>query len=173
MRKLLIMASLLCVGTDLANAETIEKLRGLMSVRLIVPELDEDAKSCGLSQELVRDAVMFPASSSKLEFLDATGDGAVFEVVITTMVQERPVQCITNLAINVWIVERVKFDYAPDAIRYAAVTMWFSGAICVSVATKHPQMLRTAIENKTKKFLTDWNLANKPLGTVDYPLQKR
>jgi hypothetical protein len=113
MRKLLIMASLLCVGTDLANAETIEKLRGLMSVRLIVPELDEDAKSCGLSQELVRDAVMFPASSSKLEFLDATGDGAVFEVVITT------------------------------------------------------------IENKTKKFLTDWNLANKPLGTVDYPLQKR
>src|SRR5262249_10833659 len=41
-------------------------LRGLSKIDLVVEELDSGAKQCGLSERAIRDAVMYPLSSTEL-----------------------------------------------------------------------------------------------------------
>ena len=47
-------------------------LRGLSEVDLLIEELSRGAKPCGLTEEAIRAAAMYPLSSTKIELVQLT-----------------------------------------------------------------------------------------------------
>jgi hypothetical protein len=95
-----LLAIFLVVSCSFARAQVSEKsaqhyLRGLPSIGLFVDGLDEQSQSCGITRSLISDAFRFPVSLSKLQLLnDPTPIEPTFYVLVTTMIQGVPNQCI-------------------------------------------------------------------------------
>jgi hypothetical protein len=55
----------------------------------------------------------------------------------------------------------VTLEFSGDT-RLAEVNLWHNGVIFSSSPSRHLSQVTSEIENSTKKFITDWNLDNKP-----------
>ena len=158
-------ACLLAMGhssiAQISEERSREALRGLTSIAVLVDGLDEEAARCGITQALIRDAFMFPASQTKIEVRDnAASPGWMFYVRVVVLIQERPNQCISYLEFAVHNLQKISLDhYSQRSAVWASVRVWDYGSM--RVGKDHPQQVRTAIENATKKFLAIWNEANK------------
>ena len=88
--------------TETGTAQVSEKdaqraLRGLTSIYLLVDDIDEEAKSCGITKSLIRDAFMFPASLSKIKISnDPVLTSSEFYVRVSSVIQQNPTQCFRS-----------------------------------------------------------------------------
>jgi hypothetical protein len=161
MRILPLIAVCLFMSAGFGHAQTEigGKLKGLTQITLLVEDLPKDAQACGITPELVRNAFMYPASSSKLQIKDSIDVRTVFYIQITTL-HERGT-CFSNIALKLYIYQELKVSFA-DRIGSYEVDLWHRGWLGISAVNRHPQIIREQIENYTKQFLTAWNLDNKP-----------
>lgn len=145
-----------------ASAQDRNDLKDLRSVGLIVGGMDQDAQRCGFTRSLIRDAIAYPISSSKLDFSGDYKGGAALNVRVTAMVQTQPLECISEVDVDVFSIQQVQLDYSNQPARFFPVELWHDSWLSASPPEQHAQQIRTAIENAAKKLVTDWNLANKP-----------
>lgn len=160
-RPFLSVALLLCVMGG-AVAQHDEELKGLTHLRLLVGELDQDAQRCGITRSLIRDAIAYAISSSKLKFSDDNGNGPKIYVRVMALTQRQPVQCISRVSLYVLNFQRVQLDYTDEPPRFVTIQLWDDDWLQVSIPETHSQQVRSAIENATKKLVAAWYLANKP-----------
>jgi hypothetical protein len=152
---------LLCVGGG-AVAQQAEELRGLTRLGLLVEGIDQEAQRCGITRNLIRDAIAYTISSSKLKFSDDDSSGPKLYVRVGALVQRQPVQCFSNVSFDVVNIQKVQLDYRDEPPSYTVLQLWHDDWLEVSVPEKHSQQVRVAIENATKKLIAAWYLANKP-----------
>ena len=160
-RPFLSVGLLLCVVGG-AVAQQREELKGLAHLGLLVEELDQDAQRCGITRSLIRDAIAYAISSSKLKFSDDNGSGPKIYVRVGALVQRQPVQCLSDVSLDVVNFQRVQLDYTDEPPRFVTIQLWHDDWLEVSIPEKHSQQVRSAIENATKKLVAAWYLANKP-----------
>jgi hypothetical protein len=134
-------------------------LRGLKSIYLAIEGVDDEAQRCGITESLIRDAFLLPISQSKLQ-LSHDKTGPMFYIGVVVAIQAQPNQCVSFLQLAVINIQRVQLDYTDESPTLAMVRLWDDGWL--TVGNPHSERVRNAIENATKKFLTTWNLANKP-----------
>jgi hypothetical protein len=157
-----LVAACLLFAEGFAHAQTNESvsLKGLTSIGLLVDDLDEAAQRCGITKSLISDAFTYIASFANFKITDKTGPK--FLVRVNTIIQQQPTQCISDLSVQVVNAQRVTLDFDEKLNPIVWVELWKDNWLSVSVAHLHPQQIKTAVEGATKKFVTQWNLANKP-----------
>lgn len=91
MFRAILIAGLAIVPTHRALAQMGEHkadaLRGLKSISLVVDSLDEDERRCGITEQLIRDAFLYPISQSRIPLSASESEGPVFWVCVTTLIQ--------------------------------------------------------------------------------------
>ena len=160
-RHFLSVALFLCVGGIAIGAHQAEGLRGLTHLGLQVEELDQETQSCGITRDLIRDAIAYPISSSRLGFSDDDRSPKLY-VHVASLVQRQPLQCFSLVSFEVVNLQKVQLDYTDEPPRYVVVQLWQHYWLGVSIPERHSEKVRDGIENVTKKLIAAWYLANKP-----------
>jgi hypothetical protein len=136
-------------------------LGGLTQIRLLMEELSTVAQACGVTKELIQDAFMYPASSSNLKVASNSEFAApIFYIQIGTL-RGAAGLCFSAVNVKVYIQQMVKIP-ASNLDGIYEVQLWEDSWLGFSHANEHGEMVRQKIETSTKKFLTKWNLDNKP-----------
>ena len=67
------IASALVMSLSLqAEAQTRQHaLRGLAKIEILIEDLDSNSLECGLTKDVIRNAVLYPTSSAKFQVVDA------------------------------------------------------------------------------------------------------
>jgi S1-C subfamily serine protease len=147
------------LGLTQAHAQTLNHLlQGLSRVDLVIDDLDEQDKECGLTKSAVRTAVMYPLSSSRIE-VDQSAD-VVLYVAIGTLSFRADRLCVSHVKLQVLSVQSVMLSFS-DLQTRAEVELWHSGGMLSSDRDSHARRITGSIEQRLKKFITDWNLDNK------------
>ena len=152
-------ACLLALFTSSECWAQVTSLKGLKSIHLLVEELNEESQRCGITQPLIHDAFMFPASSSKMH-ISNDNTVPIFYVHVLTILQGHLGWCVSHLRVELYTNQWVKLDYTDDA--WVHMRLWQEEVLITSKIEDHGQLIRNNVENLTKKFLTEWNLANRP-----------
>jgi hypothetical protein len=143
-----------------SSEDTQQAIRGLSELELVVDGLDSDAEKCGITASLIRDAFMFPVSSSRLNISNkASYVGPAFLIRVTTA--QTPSLCVTALEFAVINYQLVKLDYKDDAPSWVTLRLWDNLWVSSSAPANHPQKIQRSVEASAKKFVTIWNIANK------------
>jgi S1-C subfamily serine protease len=176
-RLLVIFAAILLSNQGHAQTRN-HLLSGLSKIKLVIEQLDSDAKVCGLSKQAIRAAVMYPFSSATIDVVadgffhrafqphldesDAVLSDAVLYVNINTLYLKADQACFSSLHIEAYTIQKVTLEFSGDE-KLAQVLLWESGAVASSSPSQHAGQMTSSVEEKVKKFITDWNLDNKPL----------
>jgi hypothetical protein len=154
---LIVVCILMCTGHS--HAQTINgSLRGLKEIRLLVEAPSKGAEACGVTPELIRDAFMYPASASRLRIANLNSDAPTFYIVIGTV--HTGALCVSSVIAKVFVYHSIKLDFS-DMDRSYRVELWFDGSVYASGMNEHARQIERAVEESTKRFVTDWNLDNK------------
>jgi hypothetical protein len=132
-------------------------LRGLSAIDLVFEELSSGAKPCGLTEEAIRAAVMYPLSSAKIAL-----ETSAFETLyihISTLHQN--LGCFSVVSIQAYTLQKVTLQFSGEE-KVVDVILWKSDSLLTSNWSGHARQVSDTIEEAVKKFITDWNLDNKP-----------
>ena len=162
MRMLALIAVWLLMNVGFGHAQTNRSgdLKGMTQIHLLIETLTDDAKACGITEELIRDAFMYPASSSRLQI---TSDPAspTFYIQVSTLRLNPEGICFSGVNYESYNSQFVQPYFAPTPKLYDVV-FWKTGYVFFSGKNQHVQLLKENIEDHVKRFLTTWNLDNKP-----------
>ena len=139
-------------------------LKGIQGIKLVIEPPEKEGTDCGITEQGIRQAVMFPASSTNLNFLElgsgaSLRSGAPYYYVNVTTAKSEYV-CASSVGINVYYIKAVKLPNYPRVV-VAKVVLWEKGFVTFAHPTQHGKQIRDVIEDLTKEFLIDWNLDNK------------
>jgi hypothetical protein len=79
-----IIAACLFVSVRGGYAQESFRLGGVKTVRLLIEDFSPKAAECGISEDLVRSAFMYPASSARFKIVSEASD-ATFYIAVTTV----------------------------------------------------------------------------------------
>ena len=163
MRKLRFIAVCLFIGAGFGDAQAGSHsgdLTGITKIELLIESLTANAKACGITEKMISDAFMYPASSSRLQIARDDLDVPSFYIQVTTL-HTNSGACASSINFRLWYRQPVKPVFA-ESPRGLDIVFWIDGSIVMSAQNHHAQMVKEDVENYTKKFLTNWNLDNKP-----------
>jgi hypothetical protein len=162
MRKLPLIAVCLFLNAELGHAEMRfgGAMRGLTKISVIVEALDKDSQACGITTELIQDAFMYPVSSSNLKVEETRLGTPVFYIQVGTIHGQNGL-CVSTVNLSADIYQGVKLSFVNDE-QFLKIQLWDAEWNGFSQANQHNRMIKNTIEDMTKKFLTAWNLDNKP-----------
>jgi hypothetical protein len=152
---LVMLLSLQAVAQTSNNA-----LRGLSQMDLVIETPGVESSQCGITKEIIRNAVLYPVSSTKLEIKENTLPLPYLHVGFVTLFFQRRDFCVTYVALEVYSVQPMTLD-ASDRDILAIIQLWEAGTLGSSQRVKHAQEMTEWIEVLTKKLITDWNLDNR------------
>ena len=143
-----------------AQAQTYRnQLRGINQIGLLVEPLDDDQKECGLTEALIRDAFMYPASGARFVVKEVVGVPHMYFNITTLFFRQNQV-CFSNIDVRLRVFQEMKLEASGRNI-LATIQLWNDTLVRSSSKGRHAQAIREEIDQKTKKFITDWNLDNK------------
>ena len=152
----------LSVAPPVAEAQDNDKrLAGVPGVRLVIEDLTDSAKRCGVNTDEIKSAAMYPLSGSNLTVGDLKQyQLPIFYIQIIT-VNPSASQGPCSSAINVRVYSLRSLKVYADFPNLFQVELWNKNLITISANSQHGRMVREAIETLTKEFVTAWNLDNK------------
>ena len=143
------------------NAQTTDNLlRRVSKIQLVIETLGTDAMECGLAEQAIRAAAMYPLSSAKIEI--ASRALVHFYINVNSVFLREDRLCISNLHIKVYTFGDVTFAFSGDEKQGVEVVLWDTGYVASSGRSSHARYIAGGIEDQVKRFITDWNLDNKP-----------
>ena len=160
--RIILSVGLLLFFLGSAVAAQGDDLKGVTNLGLLVEEPDQEAQQCGITRGLIRDAIAYTISSSKLKFSEDNGSGPKIYVSVGALMQRQPVQCFSVVSLDVVLFRGVQLDYTNEPPRAVTIQLWHDDWLQLSAPERHSQDVRSAVENATKKLVAAWYLANKP-----------
>ncbi len=136
----------------LVQAQTpVRGLTGLQAARIVVEDLDEDARLCGVTRESVDAAARIPLSGSRLR-VDNGDIGPYFYVQVTVLRSGNFCMAAINLALTrpVWL--------RPGAQTQDLVMarVWNRGGVISGGEANFGRRVMNDIEGYTKLFIASW-----------------
>jgi hypothetical protein len=140
-------------------------LKGLHEVEIIVEELSESNKACGINEDAVFDAIKYPVSSSNLRIQPLAP--VVIYVQITSIFDRADNGCFSNIEVRAYDPQSVTLDFS-GADKFVSVLLWRKNVALWGSRDRHPHFVTETVEQYVKKFIIDWKLDNKDaLGDED------
>src|SRR5262249_48339096 len=100
-------------------------LRGLSKINLVIENLDADSKECGLTEQGIRAAVMYPLSSARVE-VAPTALTSLY-VNVNTLYFSSLDSCVSSIEVRVHVYQAVTLDFSGEE-KPAEVKLWRSGS---------------------------------------------
>lgn len=147
-------------GAPAAYADS--DLTGIDQISVGVTGLDKDAAACGITEQVLKQAFMYPASGAKFKvvpvnmFVAPNMDIAVIYGTINS-----GNTCICALTLNLTSFQSVQLlPYGRYAVG-AQILLWQHQELMWAGKQMHLKQVTEAVERSAKSFITKWNLANK------------
>ena len=147
----------------IANAHADERLTGIKQMALRIERLDDDASKCGITEALLKQSVTHPLSSSRIEIVPPASDGvsvSPYLYVNTNTVVVNNSYCVTGLMMEVVVGQPVHLRASGREV-LVRIILWSSGSMIQGAIKGHSRRIDSDVESRTKRFITQWNLANK------------
>jgi hypothetical protein len=157
-RLVVIITAMLMAGPSGAQTEG-GVLRGLTKVRIVIEDLSSRGTECGLTEQGIRNAIMFPLSSTKIE-VAAPPLVPYFYVAISSLHLQSVRLCVSHLRIQVYSYQEVKLRFFNES-KFVSIELWKNGVIFSSNPNDHARDMSEVLEELMKKFVTDWNFDNR------------
>jgi hypothetical protein len=159
---MLLLAGMLALPQQ-GKAQTRDHLlSGATKIQLEIGKLGDDSRRCGLTEEALRSTVMYPLSSSKIEVVPQ-GE-VILYIDVNTLHPKLGLICSSSATIKAFSFQEATLAFSGEK-KIVPVMLWEDGCIALSSPGDHAKYLFPSIEGNVKKFITDWNLDNKPVVT--------
>lgn len=129
-------------------------LRDIREFMFLLEDLSQDAETCGVTQEGIRQAVVAPAGSAPFTF---EGWSPIFSVSVLTL--NSGAICASYVDIEVYYHQEVELPNLAEGA-FTNVVLWREGTIALSPQDEHGLHVEDATRNLTQDFVHDWNLDN-------------
>ena len=163
------IASLLGVSPSFqARAQTADNvLRGVSKIRLSIDSLGEDSASCGLTRDLIRDAVRHATGAVRFQMITdpdkekGPRPDALLYVKVNTLFFKTLDLCVSNVSVQAYATQALTLTSSHRAIS-AEVGLWDEGSgMGSSSRAEHADYVSQMIDKNANKFINDWNLDNR------------
>jgi len=135
-------------------------LRGLWRIELVIENLGQDSKACGITEDSVRAAFTYPASFSSLQI--AKDPESPYAYINVNTIRPSGTQfCFSSVEMRIVAPQQIELEFSGRQA-LSEVVLWRVGSILTSSANRHERQVTETIEGYAKKFISDWNLDNKP-----------
>jgi len=161
MRRLaIIVATAAILIANQSHAQTKENLlRGLAALELLIEEFNQHSADCGITENAIRASAMYPLSAAKIR-VNPLSDVTLYVAIDSLYLREERI-CFSSIHMEAYIPQHVTLKFS-DRETFAPVRLWQTRFLASSGQNRHPKRVSDIVEDLTKKFLTDWNLDNKP-----------
>jgi hypothetical protein len=99
--------SIMAIAPDLIRGyepHDLETERAILLCRRLAHTLAEESTACGLTKDLIRNAVLYPASSAKFQIAD-TAHSTLY-VNVTSHFFKSTDLCVTNISVKAYSAQR-------------------------------------------------------------------
>jgi hypothetical protein len=139
------------------KAHSRDPLKDIRQFELVIEDLSKYARECGITEDSIRGAFMYPASSAKFSLGTALETPTIYIRVSTIHLPQGI--CETEVEMDVQGYQKISLPSSGRDV-LATIILWHSGSMTMSYPAIHGRQVKEMIENKTKELITDWNLAN-------------
>jgi hypothetical protein len=141
-------------------AEVDRPLQGMSTFGLVVEGLTPGSAACGLTENLIRDSFLYPVSFSRvrIDLNDSAGLPFIYMNVGTINTDNG---CVSIVIASVFYFQSTTLSISNKSIN-AEIRLWNRGGLEIGPTYSHAQQVRVRLEDYSKAFVTEWNLANKP-----------
>jgi hypothetical protein len=153
--------------SDQAQSQTTSnRLSGVKEISFLIERDDDDANECRITEDLIRDAFMYPLSGGRFAVKERPVlDVPYMYISIPTMFFKQRQHCVWHILMQLGVPQGVTLTASGRTV-FAKVELWherfmMSSALKDYAGQDHARRVREAIEEMTKKFITDWDLDNK------------
>jgi hypothetical protein len=134
-------------------------LRGLVKIQILIEDLNNSSLECGLTEALIRNAVLYPISAASIVVTEFAP--VALYVNANSLFPGSEQICVTNIYMRAETMQNVILDYSGRTV-FSNVELWSDGMILFTDRAYHARHVAETVEDLAKKFVTDWNLDNKP-----------
>jgi S1-C subfamily serine protease len=146
---------------DIAAAQTRDQvLRGLSRIELVIENLGQDSKACGITVDDIRAAFLYPVSSSSLHIVKKSASPYVY-LNINTIRSGGTQVCFSSVKMQVLAHQEIELEFSGRQA-FPDIVLWEVGGVFTSAIWAHEKQISEAVERFAKSFISDWNLDNKP-----------
>lgn len=165
-QSLALLIALMSLLPPAGAQEEYAGLRGIANVRLVVEDLDDDARACGISKDALDAAMRIPLSNTSLlkapnsvnAYLDAIAPSLVpFLYSYVLVVRPAPGQCVGSVTVSLHRTLKFTVDGRDD---YQSVTIWSKGSMLGGEPAGFGKRVADSVEGKTKQFIGAWLRSN-------------
>jgi hypothetical protein len=160
MRRILVAITYLLMLSFQCEAQTLNHaLRGLAKINVLVEDLDDEDIKCGLTNDLIRDAVLYPTNSAKIR---VTNEHVSEWLYVNTLsfFSEAAQYCVTTVVMEARSLEEEMLTFSRRKV-HSEIVLWRDGRLASSNRSGHARLVAEGIEQLAKKFVTDWRVDNK------------
>lgn len=125
-------------------------------IEFSIQGLSADAAKCGVTEPLIRQAIMYPLSGSSLNY-DTKNFPVTLDVSVLAL-QTSSGLCFSSIVMRL---HEFRFFEEGANVTVADDQYWDDHVAGFGGTYQHPQQVRQLIENSTKNMITAWNLARK------------
>jgi hypothetical protein len=121
--------------------------------------LDSNSQGCGITEDKIRDAMLYPLSSAKFQIVDDAF--SAIDINVSTLAPSSTQLCFTHISIRAQTIQNVILNVS-DRDPSVLIILWEQGINLSTARAEHSRHFTEVIERLAKKFVIDWNLDNKP-----------
>jgi hypothetical protein len=140
----------------IAQSAPQKSLKGISEVNIVIEDLNDDAKACGIRVDALDAAVRIPISSTKI-----TVSGGMFAPMLyarVVAVRPTPTSCAVYVSLNAQKLLWLQPGAALMDFELAGV--WDNGAILSGPTYDMGKRVSDALEGQTKRFIGAWLRSN-------------
>ena len=149
---LALAAGLLHVGSA-ATAQEMP-LKGINTVSVLVSDLRDSAKSCGLDQTELKEVPIHPLSGSRIKLTPEGAPISMAYYIEIGALQPTSNLCTGSIGISLWDLQPIT---AHGTTQYRKVTYWSVAYDVAASRESFPNVVKDDIEAATKLFIAQWS----------------
>jgi hypothetical protein len=154
---------MLFAATEVLADESYHKrsLKGLLEVKVVVGDLDDDDRKCGLKADDLKRSLLLPIRAyTKIKETDPNRQKLlppIPQALLSVMTVRSEDICVHHIEITVNVAARVELPHTSRG--FYTVGLWQVGTLLAHSGSR-PDRVRDAVEGLAKRFAESWQSAN-------------
>jgi hypothetical protein len=133
-------------------------LKGAGEIAVVVKDLQDSAKSCGLDQAELRDAAVRPLSGSKIKLANERSTDPMAYFIEVGALQPTSSLCTGSIGISLWDRQSVT---AHGTTQQRRIVYWSVNYDVAASSDNFAQLVKDKIGEATQRFIAQWSLDQK------------
>jgi hypothetical protein len=143
----------LCVLFAVASAQAQQALKGLREFRVVIEDLDGNAKACGITASLINTSLRFVIQQSKIRLTESYGRPWIYIRVSVLSPQLGFCTYSTEMTVTAKI-------FVQESTESGWGKIWDKVVLSMYAISDTPKMVSATVESLAKQLVVDWATVN-------------